>query len=130
MYKFFGWLNVALFAVVLSQYVARVLNAHIFHAKGDGYKRLMKVLRTAHKPAAAALIVSVLVHGWLALGGVRLHTGTVLAACLLVTAGFGLAFFLTKKRHRALLTAHKGFALLTVLLLVVHLLVPNLFSYV
>ncbi len=129
MYKFFGWLNVALLAVVLSQYVARVLNAHVFHAKGKGFQRLMKVLRIAHKPAAAALIVSMLIHGWLALGGLRLHTGTVLAASLLVTAAFGLAFYLTKKRHRGLLMAHKGFALFTVLMVVVHLLIPNLFSY-
>ena len=129
MYQFFGWLNIALLAVVVAPYVVRVLNTHLFHAKGKGFTRLMKVLRIAHKPAAAALIVSMLIHGWLALGGLMLHTGTILAASMLATAAFGLAFYLTKKRRRGLLMAHKGFALFTVLMVLVHLFIPDLFSY-
>lgn len=126
MYKVLGFLNIALLVIVLSPYCVRKLNQWFIHSQKPGFTKLMKVLRTLHKPAAAALLISIVVHGWLALGRLQLHTGTVAAASFFVTALFGLLFYLLHKK--GLLQWHRALALTSVLLVGVHLLFPWLFS--
>ena len=126
MVKFLGYLNIGLLAVVLAPYLVRKLNQWFIHSKGPGFGKLMKVLRALHKPAAVLLVASVVLHGWLALGGFRLHTGTVAAVGLLLTALCGLLFYLLRKPP--LLVAHRVLALVSVVLIAVHLLFPSLLS--
>lgn len=125
-YKVLGFLNIALLVVVTSQYWVRKLNQWFFHSKAPAYLKLMKVLRACHKPAAVALLASVVVHGWLAMGALTLHTGTVAAAFFFLTALFGLLFYLLHKK--GLLQWHRALALISVLLVAVHLLFPWLLS--
>ena len=125
-YKVLGFVNIALVVVVTSQYWVRKLNQWFFHQKGEGYTKLMKVLRALHKPAAVALLIVILAHGWLALGRFTLHTGVVAGIAFFVTALFGLLFYLLHKK--GLLQWHRALALTAVLLAVVHLLFPWLLS--
>ena len=126
MYKVFAYINIALVVLVTAQYWVRKLNQWFFHSKSPKYAKLMKVLRACHKPAAVALLASIVIHGWLAMGAITLHTGTVAAACFFVTALFGLLFYLLHKKR--LLQFHRLLALLSVLLVAVHLLFPWLLS--
>ncbi len=126
LYGVLGYTCLGLLAVITSPWWLRKLNSITFKSKSPGYLKTLRVLRALHKPLAAALVVVMAMHGWLALGGIRLHTGTVLAAALLLTMCFGLAFYFTKKR--ALLMTHKGFALATVALFLVHFFAPGLLS--
>ena len=123
MYKFLGYLNIALIVVITAPYWLRKLNEWFFHTKKPGFQKLLKGLRRLHKPLALLLLVDVALHGYLALGGFRWHTGTVAALGFLLTALFGLLFYLRKKP--ALLKWHKALALLSVLLVAIHLLWPN-----
>jgi len=118
-YKVFGFINIALVVLATSPYWVRKLNQWFFHRKGPGFTKLMKVLRVAHKPLAVALLASIVVHGWLAVGAVRLNTGTLAGSLFIITAVFGLLFYLMHKLP--LLKWHRALALVAVLAMAVHL---------
>jgi hypothetical protein len=80
-----------------------------------------------HKPLGLALAVAAPVHGYLALGSFRLHTGSLLYISLLLTAGAGGTYYKTKSKN--IFKLHKMLALITVLLLLLHLLAPGALFY-
>lgn len=123
LYQVLGLVNVALLVGLLAPYCLRKLNAWFFHFKGLGYRKTMKALRIAHKPMGIALAVVALLHGFLALGGLRPHTGSITWVFVLATACLGGAFY--KLRKAGLLKTHRVLALLVVLLAAVHILWPN-----
>lgn len=122
MYGVLGWLNIALLAVITSPLWLRKLNGWVFHIPMKKFGRVLKVLRTLHKPLGIALVVIIPIHGFLALGGIRLHTGTVAWAAGLAVVCVGLLYFFLRKP--ALLKTHRWLALAFVALAVVHLLFP------
>ena len=126
MYKVLGFINIGLLVIVLCPFIFRKMKQWFIHSKSPKYAKFMKALRLIHKPAALLLLASIFVHGWLALGALSLHTGTVAAASFVVTALFGLLFYLLHKKR--LLQFHRLLALLSVLLVAVHLLFPWLLS--
>jgi hypothetical protein len=87
----------------------------------------MKFLRPAHKVLGICFLAVTLVHGWLAWGSLRIHTGTLAAIMLLVTVIFGALFYWKKKK--ILFKLHKTSALIMVLLILLHLFVPNAIYY-
>ena len=127
MYVFLGWLNVFLLAVMTAPFWLRFLNTHLLHLKRDIYFKVIKVLRAVHKPLGGAILAIALVHGYLALGSFRLHTGTLLWIAAAVTASLGLSFYLFKKK--ALFVWHRWMALAVVCLVLVHLIFPSAVYY-
>jgi len=126
MYAILGWILVAAVIIMAAPYWLRI-PARIFGIKGAGYKRLIKILRAVHKPLGAALVVIVVVHGFLALGVCRLHTGVIAGAFLIITAAFGGAFFIFKKKRLFML--HRLSALLLSIFVLVHLIFPSAVFY-
>ena len=124
MYVFLGWLNIGLIAVMTSPFWLRFLSKRIPRLRSEAYRGAIKFLRAIHKPLGAAILVIALIHGYLAWGTLRLHTGTILWLSVLITALLGASFYLFKKKQ--LFVWHKRMALLVVLLLTVHLLFPAL----
>ena len=125
MYAILGWVNVGITVVMLSPFVLRVL-----HGKKRGsaaYLKTQKILRTLHKPLGVVLLISAAVHGYLALGALRFHTGTVAGAVLSATVVLGTVFFATRKK--SVFTWHRYAAGLFVALLILHLIVPSAFYY-
>ncbi len=127
MYELLGGLNVLFLAVMTAPYWLRFLNQRTPHLKGGAYGKTIKVLRAIHKPLGIAIILIAAVHGYLALGAFRLHTGTILGTSVLLTAVLGAAFFFTKKK--AVFGWHKRLAMLSVVLLLVHLIFPGAVYY-
>ncbi len=129
MYKVLGIINIVLIVAITSPLWLRKLNQLFFHTKDPRFARVLKALRTLHKPFGIALVFFLIpIHGYLALGGLRLHTGLIAWIAALATAALGLAFFLSKKR--ALFKLHRWMALAFILLIAVHLLFPSLLSYI
>ena len=127
MYRFLGWLNVVFLVVMTSPYWLRFLNKHFFHAKGGIYGKAVKLLRSIHKPLGAVVVLVALIHGYLALGAFRLHTGTLLGIAVILTAILGGTFFISRKRLA--FTWHKRMVLVVLLLLLLHLLFPSAVYY-
>ena len=126
-YEFLGWFNVVLLSVMTAPYWLRFLNNRTLHLKGGAYAKTIKVLRAIHKPLGGFILLIALVHGYLAWGTLRLHTGTFLWLSVLITASLGLLFYLTKKK--GLFIWHKRAVLLILAVLLIHLLFPSAVYY-
>ncbi len=126
MYRILGYVNVALLVIITAPYWLKKLNLWLFHWKGRAYQQTLKFLRKLHKPLGAALVLLAMVHGYLALGSFRLHTGSLAWIMLLITASFGFAFYRLKKAK--LFKWHKAFALVVAAFTAIHLLLPGLLS--
>lgn len=126
MYAILGWFNVILFVTILLPFLLRKANQHLFMNKNKALSLLLKKLRKVHKPLGLLLIFSAAIHGYLALGTLRLHTGTLLFTSILITATFGGAFYRLKKRR--LFFFHRLMVIFSAFLLLLHLLFPGLIS--
>lgn len=122
-YKFIGIINALLLVILLMPFLLNALNRKWFKTKNETYRKVLKGLRTIHKPTGIALALFGVIHGWMALGGLRLHTGTLLYAAILVQAALGGAFYKTKRKN--LFKAHRLMALAVVLLFLLHRLAPS-----
>ena len=123
LYSFLGWFNISLFAVITSPSWIGFLNKHFFHAKSQKYQKFIRTLRKIHKPLGLALAVLSFVHGYLALGSIRLHTGLLAAVTVCAIAVLGIVFYRTKKR--TVFVWHRTLALALFCLLIVHIIFPN-----
>lgn len=128
MYRLLGYLNAALFVIITSPYWLRRVNQLVMHIRGAGFTKLLKLLRSMHKPLAVLFIISAVIHGYLALGALRLHTGSLVFLALLATGALGLAFY--KKKKPSLFKWHKGMALAVAVLIALHLIAPGALYYV
>lgn len=128
MYQILGWLNVAMLVTITSPYWVRRLGQWFFPGKRAAIARRIKPLRALHKPLGIALAVLALIHGYMALGALRLHTGSLVWVLVLVTATVGVLFYRNKKAP--LFRWHKRLALATILLLLVHLVFPHALYYI
>ncbi|WP_422484884.1 hypothetical protein [Gudongella sp. DL1XJH-153] len=127
MYSVLGWLNVVILGVILSPYILNFLNRKFFKTQNKAFRDTVKILRRLHKPLGVAIAVFALVHGYLALGGFRLHTGSLLYLSIFLTALLGGSFYKLKKK--TLFVWHKRMALLSFLLLILHLFYPSALYY-
>lgn len=127
MYRILGWLNIVLLVAVTAPYWVRRLGQWLFPGKRAAIARWIKPLRAVHKPLGLALVVLALVHGYMALGALRLHTGSLVWLLVLATAALGILFY--RKKKAPLFRWHKRLALITVLLTVVHLVFPHALYY-
>ena len=127
MYQVLGITSAVLLGIITSPYWLRKLNQWFFHIKGKPYLQLIKFLRRLHKPLGIALLLVLLIHGYLALGALRLHTGSIAFLAVLFTASLGGAFYKWKKP--VLLKWHRRAALIVVAFVLIHLIFPNAIYY-
>ncbi len=123
MFQVLGWVNVALLVILYIPYVGTRMNRLWFGGKNESLKSIVRTLRMLHKPAGFALVLVALYHGYLALGRVMLHTGTVLFVFAAITATLGFAFWRIKDKK--IFQSHKFFALITGVLFLLHWLAPG-----
>lgn len=127
MYIFMGWLIVTILLIMTAPFYLRILNKHVFHTKSEAFSRIVKIFRSLHKPFGLGLLLAGFVHGYLALGTIKLHTGLLLWTSLFVTASLGAAFFKSKKKF--FFTWHKRLVLLVICMVILHLLFPSAIYY-
>jgi hypothetical protein len=127
MYRTLGIINVILIVVITSPYWLRRLSQLLFPKKRIASTRMIKSLRAAHKPLGICLLLIALVHGYLALKPLRIHTGTLVGVVILITLVLGILFY--RKRKAVFLKWHKRAALLMVLLTLLHIFVPSALNY-
>lgn len=127
MYAVLGWLNIGFIAVMTAPHWLRFLNNHTLRLKGGGYAKTIKVLRTIHKPLGILILILAAIHGYLALGALRLHTGTIAGTMLLITVILGSLFYFTRKRPA--FVWHKRFVVILLFFIAIHLLFPSAVYY-
>ena len=122
-YATIGWTNIFIVAVLVSPFVLTRLNKSLFNHKNKKLQSAIKFLRKLHKPFGFVLLIISAIHGWLALGSLRLHTGTILYATFFISGLLGIGFHKTKNKN--LFTWHRRLVWVSVALLAVHLLMPG-----
>ncbi len=128
MYRILGWINIALVSVMILPFILTFINIKILHTKNSKFQNFIKLLRRLHKYLGAVLLIFAGVHGYLALGALRFHTGTILGIIVIITATFGITFKYVRKKP--LFLFHKIFAALLITLLIVHLIIPSAVFYI
>lgn len=126
-YALLGWISVIVFGVVLAPYILSWLNRKYLKTKNKSFLTILKFLRKIHKPLGIALIVLGIVHGFMALGSLRLHTGTLFYISIVITGILGGFFHKLKKREFFLW--HKRIAAVAVALFLLHYFVPGAMYY-
>ena len=126
-YKFLGWFNAVGLVIILAPFILNYLKRKLFNNKSKEIRSLVKFLRKFHKPLGIVLIFTGIIHGYMALGGFRLHTGSLLYLSSILTGAMGGSFYRTKQKK--FFTWHKRFAALTVGLLILHLVFPSAIYY-
>ena len=123
MYRIFGWINVAVVAVMIAPFVLRWISLRLGKSKQSAVNKCFRFMRRLHKPLGGLLFASALVHAVLVLSGWRLHTGTILGFIVIIISIFGLLFFAVKKKW--VVSTHKIFAYILIALVLVHLIFPS-----
>lgn len=121
-----GYLNLILLGLLILPYILNTLNQKVFKTKSPAFRSLMKALRTIHKPLGVAFLATALIHGYMAMGGLRLHTGTLLYAAVVVQVILGGAFY--RKKKKVLFKAHRIMAMVVAGLFLLHWLAPSALS--
>ena len=128
MCEILGITSVILFIAALLPFLLRHINKSFFNGKNHTITKWRMKIRKIHKPAGYGLVAISLVHGYLALGTLRLHTGTLAWSITMIAAFLGLFFSIKKKP--VYLVWHRRAALLAVLFVALHLLMPGALYYI
>ena len=126
-YSTFGWLSLIVFAIVLAPYFLNLINRKFIKTKNKTFFKVVKTLRSVHKPLGIALIIFGIVHGYMALRSFRIHTGYLAYLSILITGILGGSFYKLKKIQ--LFVWHKRMAVVTVVLFILHFFFPSAMYY-
>ena len=126
MYSFFGWLSAGILLVLILPFLLIRINKYTIKTRDKNFFNLVKILRSLHKPLGVLFLATAFYHGYLVLGRITLHTGTVLFLSILLAAVLGGTYFRTK--NKTVLIAHRFFALASVVLFMIHFFYPYAFS--
>lgn len=122
-YRLLGWLSLILMLVLTAPYWLRKLNSWTFKTKNKKFLNFIKLLRKPHKALGIALGLVSLAHGLLMMNGqLKLHTGSLAYLGFFATVILGGVYH--KKRGKKLFLVHKAAALISALLLILHLVKP------
>lgn len=128
MYEVLGITSEVLFAIVMMPFLLRHINRVFYKGKNRMITSWRMRFRKIHKPAGFGLAVISLIHGYLALGSIRLHTGTLAWMVSIAAVILGVLFSIKKKA--VILVWHRRMALLAILFIALHLLVPGALYYI
>jgi len=118
-----GWSGVVLLFVLGTHYVLRKLAKSSLTYHGT-FKQLSKLSKKIHPFIGILLLAIGLLHGNMALGRLVLHTGTILWSSVLVM--FLLIVLFKSLKKGIFLKMHRVFAVVTFLLLGLHLFARNI----
>lgn len=117
-----GWFNAFLLFVLLSFPLAIEINKRWLKGKNKNYNLFLKNGRKIHPYIGGLLVLTGLIHGYLKLGRIAYHTGTLLLIVLSLNGLLGLVF--KRTRNRTYAKVHRYMGILIVLLFLLHYLRP------
>ena len=121
-----GSLSAILFLFLILPFVLNLINKRFYDYHNQALMKWSKRFRKYHKQAGGLIAIIAIIHGSLMLGEFKLHTGFVLYSGILITAILGFSYYKTK--NKSLYVWHKRMMFVDLILLIVHLAVPDLFG--
>lgn len=120
MYSVLGWINVILLLFMASMFpIKSVLK------KKKSMVSLYRFFRKLHPIIGVSIVLIGMIHGYLALGGVRLHSGSILLLSIALSGGIiyskGKINYMKHNWRRI----HRTLGFVIIALLILHLAFPN-----
>lgn len=127
MYKFLGWINVFILFLLTLPCILTFYNKLL---KNASFKLIVMILflKKLHKNLGILLLFMPLLHGYMALREILLHTGSVLYLFILLTIIHGAIYSQFRKKFH--LNFHKILAVISCLLFLLHISFPWAFSFI
>lgn len=119
MVRFLGWFNFTLIIFNFSLFFARRFNKHLLTNRSFFMRDVSRFLSSLHPITGIVVVITGIIHGYLALGSIRLHSGLILWLTIVITgilAGWG-----KKLRIRYWVARHRLASLLIIVSLILHL---------
>ena len=123
-FKYLGWVNITLLILVITHFLLRRINKFGFGNKSKALRKISSYMSKIHPFIAGALVVSAFFHGWNLAGGIRLHSGYIAFAAILLQLVFGTMVKYLKKKPILIIHRFTGLALVTAV--IVHVLIMKL----
>lgn len=124
MTAYLGWLNVVLLSVSLLPLLLRRYGKLTQKNPSKRLNAALRFLSKIHPCIGITLAITGFLHGYRALGVIRLHTGFVTWFLVLILFGIGIWGKLSKNSYW--LTLHRAVALLLVFSLLLHIFARNI----
>ena len=121
---YLGWFHAALLTVSLLPFLLRRYRKWTRKKPGKKRNAVLKFLSKIHPYIGGTLAITGFLHGYLALGVIRLHTGYV--TWFLVMILFGLRIWGKLSKNKYWLVLHRAAALLLVFSLLLHVFARNI----
>jgi hypothetical protein len=123
MVRFLAFVNVSLLVLLLSPYFLRRINKHIFKNKNKILKKYIPIFSKYHMYFGFILLITAFVHGYMALGAVRFHSGYILWLWVLIQVTLGI--FTKKKKNPKIFKIHRLIGIGSLVFLIIHLIQVN-----
>ncbi len=123
MVSLIGFINATLLILLLSPFIIRRVNKYLFKNKNKTLKKYATSLSKIHMYFAYILLITAFIHGYMALGTIRLHTGYILWMWVLIQVILGNVLKRMKKPY--LLKIHRAVGVASLIFLIAHLIQVN-----
>jgi uncharacterized membrane protein len=119
-----GWLNITLVGVSFLPFLLRRFRRHVLKKPNKQLNAVLKFLGKLHPFIGITLLITSFIHGYLAVGTIRLHTGYV--AWFLIATLFAIRMWGKISKNKYWLTMHRAVAMLLFLSLLLHIFARNI----
>ena len=121
MYKLLGWINSILLVFMISMFPLKYI---LKNKRIENMVPLYRIFRKFHPLIGITIIIIGIIHGFMALGSLQLHSGSILIGAIIIS---GLIIYIKNKinylKHHWR-NIHKMMGLVIIMLFILHLAVP------
>jgi len=117
-FKYLGWVNISLLVLIITHFILRRVNKFGFKNKNKTLRKISMTMSKLHPYLTGLLVVTAFLHGYNLAGGIRLHSGYIAFAAILLQATFGALVKFKKKKP--ILIIHRITGLLLVISVFIH----------
>ena len=118
-FKYLGWVNITLLLLIITHFILRRVNKHGFKNKSKLLRRISTSMSKVHPYLTGLLLISAFFHGYNLAGGIRLHSGYIAFAVILLQMIFGV--LVKFKKQKPILIIHRVTGLLLVASVLAHI---------
>ncbi len=118
LFKYLGGVNIVLLTLIITHFVLRRVNKFGFKNKSKLLRKTSLFMSRIHPYLMVLLVITAFLHGYNLVGGIKLHSGYIAFAIILLQGGFGIMVKSIKKKP--ILTIHRSLGLILTIAAAVH----------
>lgn len=123
LYRNLGWVNIGLLIMIIMHFILRRVNKYTLNNKNQFLKKSSKFMSAIHPYISVLLLISAFLHGYNMVGGIRLHSGFIAFAVILLQMIFGTVVKYAFKKP--VLYIHRFTGIAIVITVTIHVILVN-----